>query len=281
MREFVYLSERKLRQFTASSSRSPRWWQRLGFEGELAFPPFGRAKVASQESSGVPPTLTVDEVIAAFDAGDRHAGWFADGHVRAGQWVFFEAPLNHRVMEQRYFHSAALFLDSGVPAQNYPAGGSVRLLLHGAREHLLGVAAPSPVGLDVQAELDQAVPQKSSFASDTSYLYQLAGQKFGLQNGTVGYVLPQLSQDLLRNEEIVQDLSSTPLTVVRQHGNFAEALRMIVGLLDAAFVPETAAWMRGYARVTSAVDLDPISGPGEPRLVTATPLYVEYAPEPE
>ncbi|WP_221508777.1 hypothetical protein [Streptomyces echinatus] len=55
---------------------------------------------------------------------------------------------------------------------------------------------------------------------------------------------------------------------------------MTVRLLDEAFVPETAAWMRGYARITSRTDLHGNGGEEKVRLVTATPLYVEYAPQP-
>ncbi len=75
-------------------------------------------------------------------------------------------------------------------------------------------------------------------------------------------------------------LGRTSLRIVYQHRNFATGLRMTVRLLDEAFVPETAAWMRGYARITSRTDLHGNGGEEKVRLVTATPLYVEYAPQP-
>ncbi|MFJ4584539.1 SAVMC3_10250 family protein [Streptomyces echinatus] len=282
MREFVYLSKRKLRQFTESNGDvgRPRWWRRLGFEGELAFPPFGRAKVAGREATAEPVTLTVDEVIDEFERGDRAAGWFADDSVGAGSWALFEAPLNYRVMDDKYFRSAVLFLDSAVRSPHYPTGGSVRLLLHGSREHLLGMEGSSPVRLDVQAELDRSEPEEFHVASDSSYLYRLAGQSFSLEDQTVERLLPDLSDRLLRNDELSRELGRTSLRIVYQHRNFATGLRMTVRLLDEAFVPETAAWMRGYARITSRTDLYGNGGEEKVRLVTATPLYVEYAPQP-
>jgi hypothetical protein len=51
---------------------------------------------------------------------------------------------------------------------------------------------------------------------------------------------------------------------------------MTVHILDQFFVPETAAWMKGHARATAVIG----ESPDNPKIIVATPLYVEYSPLP-
>jgi hypothetical protein len=71
------------------------------------------------------------------------------------------------------------------------------------------------------------------------------------------------------------DADGTGVPEVEQ--NFRQCLR----LFDSAVSPMTAGWLAGYARTTvvlsekSALDSEPL-----PRIVVASPLYVEYSTPP-
>lgn len=115
MRELVYLSERKLRQFQAPKKR------RFSIR-EIGIPGIGQVGIDQQADSHL------DAVIAHLE--DK-ARWYEED-VQVGQWVHFEARLGHHVVGGEDRPRVLLLAE--------PAGGtgSRRLVLHGSPEHLLG-----------------------------------------------------------------------------------------------------------------------------------------------
>lgn len=121
MRELVYLSERKLRQFQAP----PR--KRFSIR-EISIPGIGQVGVDQQSGSHL------EAVIAHLEGMAR---WYEE-RVPVGGWVHFEARLGHRVVSNGSGLRVLLFAE--------PAGhaGTRRLVLHGAPDHLLDYVAPPP-----------------------------------------------------------------------------------------------------------------------------------------
>lgn len=142
MRELIYLSERKLRQFVLGRPR--RWRNRAQVEAEIKFPGIGGVKVGPavpDRDAKVIPDL--EKVISALESSDRAARWFADDDLQPGQWVHFEAPLTYSLLSDGMRYRAVVFIDRDEPTTGYPTGGTTRLLMHGSAEHLLGTVNPS------------------------------------------------------------------------------------------------------------------------------------------
>jgi hypothetical protein len=91
MREFVYLSDRKLRQFI--KIKQP-WRYSLGkFTGKIAVPPF--ASVTWE-----PPAQQIDrarmkQLQKVVKRIKESAEWYMSDTVVPGRWIFFEARLNY------------------------------------------------------------------------------------------------------------------------------------------------------------------------------------------
>lgn len=134
MRELIYLSRGKLRQFAAGRPR--HWRSRAQVEGEIKIPGVGGFKVRSADCDAHDSSSTssrgadLDKVIAALESTDRAARWFTED-VQPGQWVQFEAPMSYTTTSD-----AVIFLDLNQPTDAYPTGGTIRLMLYGSREHL-------------------------------------------------------------------------------------------------------------------------------------------------
>lgn len=121
MRELVYLSERKLRQFQVPKKR--RFSVR-----EIGIPGIGQVGIDQQADSHL------DAVIAHLEGTAR---WYEED-VQVGQWVHFEARLGYHVLGGEN-HPTVLLL-----AEPADRTGSRRLVLHGSPEHLLGGQATPP-----------------------------------------------------------------------------------------------------------------------------------------
>lgn len=123
MRELVYLSERKLRQFQAPKRR------RFSIR-EIGIPGIGQVGIDQQ------PDAHLDAVIAHLQ---RMARWYEED-VPVGQWVHFEARLARQlVVSKESGLRVLLFAEPAVYA------GARRLVLHGAPDHLLDRATePKP-----------------------------------------------------------------------------------------------------------------------------------------
>jgi hypothetical protein len=138
MRELVYLSERKLRQFQAG--RPPRPIDRIRVEGEIKVPGVGGVKVGPAGDGTAPPEL--DRVLAAIEHGDRPSRWFAE-NVGPGEWVQFETRMNYAVLGE-----AVVFVD----ARDANEQATGRLMLYGSREHLAGADSPPHVSASTVAD---------------------------------------------------------------------------------------------------------------------------------
>lgn len=243
----AYLSDSKLRQFIPERRRG-RISQRLtafrlttpagGLELEAA----GEAGAEGQKHEHLASVIRHIE---------EQALWFQDPEVRAGKWVYFEAPC----LIFTPHTDTVMFIDptpGAVAGYEQPHGS--RLLLHGSGRHLL-IGEVAPVSL---------LGDRALFVKGSA---------------------------LIPIEVAVRRLSEVaPPTAEEPHGAVAEPpytnslLSMGVDdLLKAAqsLIPAwSAVWMRGYARVSAAITMS--SGPlstarrSEP-CVCATPLYVEYA----
>jgi hypothetical protein len=133
VRELVYLSERKLRQFQEPKRK------RFSIR-EITIPGVGQVGIDQSTSSHL------DAVVAHLE-GISH--WYEE-KVPVGQWVHFEAQLGHRILSS----------DSGLRVLMFaePAGraGTRRLVLHGAPEHLFGPSRRAQWGDEEPATIDSS-----------------------------------------------------------------------------------------------------------------------------
>jgi hypothetical protein len=143
VRELVYLSERKLRQF--QDERPKRWFRRvkeIGFKAPFGV---GEAKVAlADESASAAPNL--DRVLRELDKSDRAPKWFEDETVSTGDWVTFEARLNYLVWPDK--GALVLFVQ---PPDQEPT--PVRMLMQGSSVHVLECSQTTPIDIESQAAL--------------------------------------------------------------------------------------------------------------------------------
>ncbi|GAA5701058.1 MULTISPECIES: SAVMC3_10250 family protein [Streptomyces] len=255
MREFVYLSDAKLRQFVPE----PR---RFGRQGTIRVAtPIGGVDL---EPSKDPERSRLRHLQQVMRRIDLEAEWFTEPGLRPGRWIQFEAPLN-LVPLNGPFRSMVLFIDPVRPVEGYETPGSIRLVLHGSISHV------------IQAQLPEAADQPvvPVIASGTGGYGTLAAFMALLATGAMSWTADELAahQDPLAP---VPGLS----------GSMGEALRgpvvrrgtvSLVSAVDRKIDPETSAWMRGCARVTA--NLARRGSEATARYLIASPLYVEYAPD--
>ncbi|MGW9038837.1 SAVMC3_10250 family protein [Streptomyces sp. NPDC055721] len=248
MRDVIYLSVGKLRQFLPEPRRAPR---------------AGALRVSTPFGIGV-------DVDAQADDGEqgrmRHlrqvqqhleetALWYEDPGLRPGLWVQFEAPMRCVTLREDY-RDLVLFVDSGAGS-----GSGCRLLLHGSAQHLLGWT-PQPTDGPVLEGL-------------------IGGDSIGSVFLTrAGEVVRALSGDSDPDSGPDSDPDSGPDS--RPGGAFASPLapalsaagtRELLRALDAGHDGiDTTAPMTGYARVTALLP----ERYGAPPCLVASPLTVEY-----
>jgi hypothetical protein len=117
MRELVYLSEGKLREF--------RQERRRGFRvREIGVPGVGQVGIEQ------PADSHLDDVI---DHLGGIARWYEEDGLTPGEWVQFETAMSYVVLEFEDLWPILLFAE---------APGDRRLVLHGSPEHLIGAPAP-------------------------------------------------------------------------------------------------------------------------------------------
>ncbi|MFG2616320.1 SAVMC3_10250 family protein [Streptomyces sp. NPDC048507] len=239
MREFIYVSDNKLRQFSAAPRRLRRT------SALRLSTPFGGIELDA------PVTDTEQARQRHLDRVSEHLGesarWFAQPDLRPGHWVCFEAPLRQISLTGR-FRQMVLFADPA-PGEEpaYEDGTGCRLLLHGSARHLLGQPPAQVDGL----------PLEGITGGDS------VGSTFLTQ---AGHVVQALS---LRQDPSA-DATSSPA------GLPDDGVRGLLHAIDSAPGHTGAApWTRGYARVTARF---PAAHGAAPCLV-ASPLTVEYAPD--
>ncbi|MFG2512609.1 SAVMC3_10250 family protein [Streptomyces sp. NPDC048584] len=272
MRELVYLSERKLQQFRLGKRR--RWSSRTPIEGEISFLGFGGVRFGpTSPDTGEAVTPDVESVIAALEASDRAAMWFGDPAVQPGQWVYFEAPLCYAPLGVGDQPGAVVFIDHGEPTASYPTGGKVRLLMHGSEAHVIGAATSPPVHPGDPEDSFPAVRfnDLSDFTGFSRLLTELNRSWAAADNGDADAVAAL-------DERPLWTAWSPPGRSERRSVTVADVVRGKVRDLDSLVEPFlTASWMAGHARVTAKV---PSQWRDEPRVVVATPLYVERVSPP-
>ncbi|RSS59314.1 SAVMC3_10250 family protein [Streptomyces sp. WAC01280] len=239
MRDVIYLSVGKLRQFLPEPRRAPR---------------AGALRVSTPFGIGV-------DVDAQADDGEQgrmrhlrqvqqHLGetalWYEDSGLRPGLWVQFEAPMRCVTLRGTY-QDLVLFVDSGPDS-----GSGCRLLLHGSAQHLLGWT-PQP--------------------TDGPALEGLTG---GDSIGSVfltraGEVVQALSSDSdpASDPDAGSGASASPLAPALSAAGTRELLRALDAGRDDI---DTTAPMTGYARVTALLP----ERYGAPPCLVASPLTVEY-----
>ncbi|WP_374224208.1 SAVMC3_10250 family protein [Streptomyces sp. ISL-66] len=240
MREIVYLSESKLRQFVPEPRRVPR-------TGALRVTsPFGGidmdAPAPDSEQGQLRHLRDVYKHVGLV------ADWYAAPGLSPGQWVQFEAPLRCVTLSGAH-RDLVLFVDSasGRGAGREDDGGS-RLIMHGSVRHLRGWTPMSVDGPALEAE------------NSASSL----GTAFVTRAGQVVDTLSRL-RDPLATE------ATPPRTAVRLHGRGVQELLEALDDEDGGI--DMSAMMTGYARITGVLPSTPVS----PRCVVASPLVVEYA----
>ncbi|GLX47754.1 hypothetical protein Shyhy01_07040 [Streptomyces hygroscopicus subsp. hygroscopicus] len=244
MQELVYLSDAKLRQFVPEGRRWTRIGQRLTALRLKTPTPVGEVSVeADLAQSGAEPG-NAQRLTTVVGHVEQHALWYQDPSVRAGRWVYFEAPLNVFVIGRAGLETV-LFVDApAARGADDPGhqGGVTRLLLHGSPQHLL---APFP---------------------------RVHAEAYGLVGSALHGVLWDLALDPPPAADRIDSSGSLP----RSPG----IIRLGRFLQVSNDNPAGAAWMRGYARVSTIMETwGDREGATGPRTVVATPLYVGYAPD--
>ncbi|MGW1813925.1 SAVMC3_10250 family protein [Streptomyces sp. NPDC002125] len=250
MRELVYLSDSKLRQFLPERGQRRRIGRRLRmFRLDGNTPMGGGGFEVHLDGEG--PTTAEDRahrLASTIDHLETHALWFTDPDTRPGRWIYFEAPLFFFHVDSRDPDvGTVLFVDA--PGVDGYAPEGARLILHGSAKHLL-VPVPRSA-LAVSGVIGSLGP----FDTGPSISHRLWDAERPPPSPTVGELAdvpaeraPELS--LVSAHSIVAALSD----IHRRRDDLAD----------------TAAWMRGYARVTYVERY-------ESAIVYATPLNVEYA----
>lgn len=247
MREFVYLSDNKLRQFIDPGPRR-RWWPSSG-KVSLSLP-VGSMEVQQDATQG---RRLIEQRLGAVDAHvDLAARWYADEDVGAGDWVAFEVPLLYSLLEP-----LVLFVDPLNPRDVR----QTRLLLHGS-------ASSMRPDLWEDAQQSPGMPHQHS---EASFVYEMEGAfrslhfvQDPLRHGAEPSVDPErrLRRSVARVIATL-DNNFSPVTAAWMRG---------VARVSVRFPAEPSPEESG-----ELVDESP-STPGA--IVVASPLYVERAPLP-
>jgi len=245
VRELVYLSKRKLRQFDLG---------RRGLGAHLKAvikAPLGFGEVSVETETHRRDAPALETVIAALDRSDRAPLWFTE-KVQPGQWVQFEAPMSYTTIR-----NAVIFLDIAERSTVYPSGGDLRLLLHGSYQHLVGSNLPLRISVDELSEQSAAHSEVDADALASVFNHFIRLIEYGSQ---------------LDINDFEPDRPIPFKNSIRAVG----LGRVLPALSRHLHLPNTAAWMAGCARVT-AVSRPPSGGR---TILFATPLYVEHVSPP-
>ena len=242
MREFIYLSDRKLQQFLPDPI--PKW-RRLGRLRAEVKAPIGSVSLESPGPDDQSArAMHLQRVLRRVE---QSAQWFAADEVRAGEWIFFEGRLNYWVFHPSNGAAIVLFLNL-----RHGEGRRVRLLLHGSPNHLLG-------GVPTQDQLRLGSGRGPSPSDGPSFRD----------------MLPVLRKVIRSLEEDSGNHGS------RQARSFGWDVEDIVLALDKSNSPSTAMWLAGYGRVTERIESSSRRNIVKATFVVASPLYVEILMPPD
>ncbi|GAA1904945.1 hypothetical protein GCM10009837_30610 [Streptomyces durmitorensis] len=286
MRELIYLSDSKLQQFMPK----PRRWR--GPESAKIVTPLGELNLSPRTTDPIEARAKHFERVVEHI--ELNARWFQTARHQAGQWIWFEAPLNY-VNIPAEGKGALLFVDpEGAYEQGYPRSSPCRLLLHGSITNL--IAAQSAV-VDASLPTQEEVGQESAARFDafleglrdsrspsdpTWFMARLAALHDA--NLEANVEARSLLGELRDTQNPMLSLTATlPLSDSIESRRPSEKLQRgveeLVHSIDRQVIPETASWVQGYARVSAHIHL------GRPRreftqYLVASPLYVERMMEP-
>ncbi len=156
LREFIYLSDAKLRQFIPH----PRRLRRPGAL-RLTTPVGGIDLDAPTDDAGSARGRQLDQVVGHLAESAR---WFGEPDLRPGEWVWFEAPLLY-VTLRRANRDLVLFTDPIPGADPQYPSADCRLLMHGSARHLLGMTPVSVEGPALTAT-DEGSSACTTFVTD-------------------------------------------------------------------------------------------------------------------
>ncbi|GAA3135407.1 SAVMC3_10250 family protein [Streptomyces echinatus] len=237
MREIVYLSESKLRQFMPEPRRAPR-------AGTLRVTtPFGGIDMDA-------PTTDEEQsrhLRQVYRHVERVADWYEKPGLRPGQWVQYEVPLRCVTLSGAH-EDLVLFVDRPGRDMHLASDQSCRLLMHGSVRHLRGWNPMS---------VDGPVLEVGNSASSL-------GHAFVTRAG-------QVVEALTRHRDPMAADQTASRTAPALHGRGVREL--LHALDDEDLSLDTSALMTGYARVTGVLSTSSSNGP----CVVASPLIVEYA----
>ncbi|MEW2706118.1 SAVMC3_10250 family protein [Streptomyces koyangensis] len=240
VREIVYLSESKLRQFVPAPRRVPR-------AGALRV----TTPLGGIDMDAPTPDLEQGQLRHLRDV-SRHvelmADWYAQPGLCPGQWVQFEAPLRCVTLGGAH-QDLVLFVDpSGQWGTGSVTDEGCRLLMHGSVRHLRGWNPTSVDGPALEVEY-------SASSLGTAFVTR------------IGQIVEALTRH--RDPQLLEQTSS--LGAVRLHRRGVQEL--LEALDSGGDCIDTSALMTGYARVTGVLS----SAGSTSRCVVASPLIVEYA----
>lgn len=244
MREVVYLSDSKLRQFLPLRGK---WWPLLG-RVHVSTPLGGADLEQRTPDTEADRVRRLQKVVKQIQ---QEACRFTEPDIRAGQWIEFQAPLHHLVPHGE-FAGLLLFLTPAATEPDMP-----RLLLHGSADHLVGGA---PTAVESPASQEDAL----AFAGNG-----------GASDGPT--FLATVAQHTTDAHTLLTDLVRQPAPTDDDQPGVAAlpaALAALIGTLERQVHPEAAALMHGFARVTANVS-DSVNG-RHGRCLVASPLLVEY-----
>ncbi|MET9564983.1 SAVMC3_10250 family protein [Streptomyces tauricus] len=249
MREFIYISDRKLRQFLPEGRQLPRGkWQ--------VNTPFGSLGVDPETDNVEHAKMKqLQKVVRKIEL---QGTWFSSDGLKSGSWVGFEAPLHYYTIAE----GMVLFFDSPHAVDDYGSGGSVRLLLHGSVKHLNEPAMP----VEVPTLSDQLLTGRKKLAvveegSGFPYMHYVA-QTYAARNRAYWLLKWLRAQPGATGGNPRIDAAASTLS---------EGTRQLLTELDRQCEEYQFEWMRGYARITATS----AAPEGATRYVFATPLYVE------
>jgi hypothetical protein len=215
MREFVYLSDRKLRQFVPEPTS---WWRMIGkLKGQVGIPHMASLTLE------LPAAITdeaarirhLQRVVAKIE---EYAQWYESEELVPGEWIFFENRFIYGSFGEGG-KGVVLFLNPGDPDRG---SDQTRLLMHGSPQHLLG-------NVWFHDEL-----RKEWWSTSEGYMfYDLVGEVLDLDEA--------LRAGLPRSKK----RRTEPSPRVR-----ISSIEVAVALQDKVDL-NTAEWMSGCARVTA------------------------------
>ncbi len=251
MRELVYLSNNKLRQFVNESPRR-RWWPGGGrFALTL---PLGSLQLEQSPSTSDRKHAPLDRQLKNVKSHiNISARWYEDEELSSGEWIAFDVPLIFALSEP-----LALFADTC----NSRVVRPTRLLLHGS-----STSTQPHLWTDVNIS-DNALPRGMSQAS---FVYEL--------------------EKVFRSVNfLAEPQGSMTEAAVDPEGRLKASVFRLIESLDYNFPPVTEAWMSGLARVSAIVSRpepatfassDPEASSLPDRVVVASPLYIERVGAPQ